>query len=201
VRRNYSSPGRIGSTSTTPCIKTTRLAATPALPHLHRVFGRMVSPLGLLSGRTGSCALSTHLPAARALRQHHSAPQLLASGLSDLNTCCLVALTLLHLCCASERAVSALDFSSVGRTGSRRAPGHCVSPLDLFSNRIGSTSSMLCTMTTCLTETPTLPRLCRASPRLRLVATSALHRLHCAPPRRHLLAASHRLLILASFPN
>jgi hypothetical protein len=114
VRRDYSSPSRIGSTSTTPCIATTRLAATPALSHLH--LGRMVSPLGLLSGHTSSCTSSTLLWAARALRQHHSAPRLLASGLSDLTTCRLVALALLHLCCASERAVSVLDFSSVGRT-------------------------------------------------------------------------------------
>jgi hypothetical protein len=41
-----------------------------------------------------------------------------------------IALVLLRLCRASGRAVSLLDFSSVGRTGSRRASGHCVSRHD-----------------------------------------------------------------------
>jgi hypothetical protein len=38
-----------------------------------------------------------------------------------------IAPALLRLCRASGRAVSALDFSSVGRTSSHRASGHCVS--------------------------------------------------------------------------
>jgi hypothetical protein len=38
-----------------------------------------------------------------------------------------IALALLRLCRASGRVVSPLDFSSVGRTGSCRESGHCVS--------------------------------------------------------------------------
>jgi hypothetical protein len=45
-------------------------------------------------------------------------------------TCCLVALSLLRLRRASGRAVLLLDFSSVDRTGPRRAPSHSVSRLD-----------------------------------------------------------------------
>jgi hypothetical protein len=44
-----------------------------------------------------------------------------------------VALALLRLCCASGRAVSTLDFSSVGRTGSRRVPGHSIVRRDHLS--------------------------------------------------------------------
>jgi hypothetical protein len=41
---------------------------------------------------------------------------------------------LLPLCRASGRAVSPLDFLSVGHTGSRRASGHCVSRCDYSSS-------------------------------------------------------------------
>jgi hypothetical protein len=45
-----------------------------------------------------------------------------------------IASALLRLCRASGRAVSPLDFSSDGRTGSRRASGHCVSRRDYSSS-------------------------------------------------------------------
>jgi hypothetical protein len=45
-----------------------------------------------------------------------------------------IAPALLRLCCASGPAVSPLDFSSVGRTSSRRASGHCVSRRDYSSS-------------------------------------------------------------------
>jgi hypothetical protein len=45
-----------------------------------------------------------------------------------------IAPALLRLCRASRRAVSPLDFSSVGRTGSRRASGHCASRRDYSSS-------------------------------------------------------------------
>jgi hypothetical protein len=51
----------------------------------------------------------------------------------------LVAPTLLHLCWASERSVSPLDFSSVGCTSFRHAPGHSVSRLGYSS--LGCTGS------------------------------------------------------------
>jgi hypothetical protein len=47
-----------------------------------------------------------------------------------------IAPALLHLCRASGRAVSLLDFSSVGRTGSHRASGHCVLRCDYSSSRL-----------------------------------------------------------------
>jgi hypothetical protein len=52
-----------------------------------------------------------------------------------------IAPALLRLCRASGRAVSLLDFSSVGRTGSRRVPGHSVVCCDYPSRgRSGYTS-------------------------------------------------------------
>jgi hypothetical protein len=45
-----------------------------------------------------------------------------------------IAPALLRLCRAFGRAVSPLDFSSVGRIGSRRASGHCVSRRDYSSS-------------------------------------------------------------------
>jgi hypothetical protein len=59
----------------------------------------------------------------------------------------------------------------------------CAPPLDLLSGHTGSTSTMLCVVTTCLTATPTLLRARRA------------------PPRRRLPVASRRPLIWTSFPN
>jgi hypothetical protein len=52
-----------------------------------------------------------------------------------------IAPALLHLCRASGRAVSTPDFLSVGRTGSRRVPGHSVVRRDYPSHgRNGYTS-------------------------------------------------------------
>jgi hypothetical protein len=102
-----------------------------------------------------------------------------------------IALALLRLCRASERVVSPLDFSSVGRTGSRRASGHCVSQRDYSSSGLHqlyctyvvhpntpsrrSTSRqsvalalsvcpviLLCVMTTRLAAATDILRLCRA---------------------------------------
>jgi hypothetical protein len=47
-----------------------------------------------------------------------------------------IAPALLHLCRASGCVVSPLDFSSISRTGSRRASGHCVSQRDYSSSRL-----------------------------------------------------------------
>jgi hypothetical protein len=54
-----------------------------------------------------------------------------------------IAPALLRLCRASGRTVSTLDFSSIGRTGSRRVPGHSVVRRDYLSrsrNRYISTT-------------------------------------------------------------
>jgi hypothetical protein len=52
-----------------------------------------------------------------------------------------IAHALLRLCRASGRTVSTLDFSLVGRTGSRRVPGHSIVRCDYLSHdRNGDTS-------------------------------------------------------------
>jgi hypothetical protein len=96
MRRDYSSPGRTGSTSTMPCAATTRLPVARALPHA----------LSRRSTSRRSCVRSLRLTA-----------RLLVVRIAP---------ALLRLCRASGRAVSTLDFSSVGRTGSRRVPGHSI---------------------------------------------------------------------------
>jgi hypothetical protein len=56
-----------------------------------------------------------------------------------------IAPALLHICRASGRTVSTLDFSSVGCTGSRRVPGHSVVCRDYLSrSRNGYTSTTPC---------------------------------------------------------
>jgi hypothetical protein len=80
--------------------------------------------------RTGStsatlCAVTTHLPTAVVLPQLRRAPRLLVVRIAP---------ALPRLYRASGRAVSPLDFSSVGRTSSRHASGHCVSRRDYLSS-------------------------------------------------------------------
>jgi hypothetical protein len=115
--------GHSVSTLTTPCDVTTRLPAAAVLHQLRRVPRLLVSRLhGLYLNRVmrrRSARLLVGLshwlsPCARSLR--------LAARLLVVR----IAPALLRLCCASERAVSPLDFSSVGHTGSRRVPGHSV---------------------------------------------------------------------------
>jgi hypothetical protein len=79
-----------------------------------------------------SCAATTRLPVARALPHalsHRSTSRRLCVRSLRLAARLLVvriAPALLRLCHASGRAVSTLDFLSVGRTGSRRVPGHSI---------------------------------------------------------------------------
>jgi hypothetical protein len=111
VRRDCSSPGRTGSTSTMSCATTTRLPVARALPHA----------LSRRSTSHWSCVRSLHL-AARLLVVR-------------------IAPALLRLCCASGRAISTLDLSSVGRTDSRRVPSHSIVRRDYPSrDRNGYTS-------------------------------------------------------------
>jgi hypothetical protein len=80
------------------------------------------------------------------IRTRHLAAQFLVGRSHLLSSCvwslCLAARllvvqitpALLRLCRASGRTVSLSDFSSVGRTGSRHASGHCVSQRDYSSS-------------------------------------------------------------------
>jgi hypothetical protein len=97
---------------------------------------------------TGSCAATTHLPVARALPQPCHEPSCRSTSRRSV---ALARRALGHyvsrrdysssrlhqlycLCCASGRVVLALDFLSVGRTGSRHASSHCISRRDYSSS-------------------------------------------------------------------
>jgi hypothetical protein len=83
-------------------------------------------------------AAASPSPAAVAPLQPFRAPRRRLPTILTLHQLCRVpqlhavriAPALLRLCRASRRGVSPLDFSSVGRTGSRSASGHCVSRHD-----------------------------------------------------------------------
>jgi hypothetical protein len=146
----YVAAVRSGSSSTTPCAASTCLPVATALHQLRRVPRLLISQShGLYinyavcrdyssPGRTGStsttpCATTTHLPVARVLHQLRPEPRLLVVQIAP---------PLLRLCRASGRAISMLDFSSVGRTGSRHVPGHFVVRCDYPSRgRNGYTST------------------------------------------------------------
>jgi deoxycytidylate deaminase len=85
------------------------------------------------------CAYTVHPDASLAARLLVGRSHLLSPCVRSL---CLavrllvvrIAPALLRLCRASGRVVSPLDVSSVGRTGSRHASGHCVSQRDYSSS-------------------------------------------------------------------
>jgi hypothetical protein len=117
VHRDYSSPGRTGSTSTTPCgVTTSRPDCTSSTAPMLCIRTRRLAAR-LLVGRSHWLS-----PCARSLS--------LVARLLVIR----IAPALLRICCASGRAVSPLDLSSVGRTGSCHAPGHCVSWRDYSSS-------------------------------------------------------------------
>jgi hypothetical protein len=109
VRRDYSSPGHTSSTSTTLCAATTRRPDSTGSTAPMLCIQTRCLDARLLVGRSHWLS-----PCTRSLRP---AARLLVVRIAP---------ALLCLCYASGRAVSPLDFSSVSRTGSRRAPGHCV---------------------------------------------------------------------------
>jgi hypothetical protein len=84
-----------------------------------------------------SC-IRTRSLAARLLvgRSHWLSPCIRSLCLAARLLVIRIAPALLRLCCESGRAVSPLDFSSVGRTGSHRAFGHCVSRRNYSSSRL-----------------------------------------------------------------
>jgi hypothetical protein len=85
-----------------------------------------------------------------------------------------------HAARRRPRVISPLDFSSVGRTGSRRAPDrsfslldYFVPPLDLFSSHTGSIlQPRRAFTTTCVAATPALLRVRHAPPQHRLPVAS-----------------------------
>jgi hypothetical protein len=91
---------------------------------------------------TGSTApmscIRTRRLAARLLvgRSHWLSPSVRSLHLAARLLVVRIAPALLRLCRASGRAVSPLDFSSVSRTGSRRASGHYVSRRDYSSSAL-----------------------------------------------------------------
>jgi hypothetical protein len=151
VRRDYSSPGRTGSTSTTSCAATTRLPVAWALPQpCHALSCRSTSrrsvglaltvrPVTASRGATTRrpdctsstvsmlCILTRHL-AARFLvgRSHWLSSCIRSLRLAVRLLVVRIAPALLRLSRASGRVVSTLDFSSVSRTVSRRVPGHSI---------------------------------------------------------------------------
>jgi hypothetical protein len=122
MRRDYLSPGCTGSTSPTPCTATTHLPVVPALYQQCRAPRLLISRSHWLD---------------YVVRRKYTSPGCSnsTSAMSYVASTCLpVAQALLRLCRASGHAISPLDFSSVGHTGSRRASGHCVSRRDYSSS-------------------------------------------------------------------
>jgi hypothetical protein len=75
------------------------------------------SPGRIVSTSTSSCAMTARLPAAQALPRQCLAARLLTARLHRLYCTYVVQPDVLS---------SPLDFLSLGRTGSRRASGHCI---------------------------------------------------------------------------
>jgi hypothetical protein len=131
VHREYLSPGRMSSTSTALYAATTNLPVAQVLHQLRRAPRILVSRLhGLYLN------LVMRRPAARLLVGwlHWLSPCVWSLRLATRLLVVRNAPALLRLCRASGRAILTLDFSLVGRTGSRRASGHCVSRRDYSSS-------------------------------------------------------------------
>jgi hypothetical protein len=105
VHREYLSLGRTGSTSTTSCAANTRLPIARALPQ---------------PCHAPSCRSTSRRSVALALAVR---PVTASRGVTTRRPDCTAST-------ASGRSVSPLDFSSVGRTGSRRVSSHYVSWCD-----------------------------------------------------------------------
>jgi hypothetical protein len=147
--------GRSGSTSTTSRVVTTHLPAARVIHQLRRV-PRLLVVRPVTASRdattrrpdcTGSTApipcIRTHRLVARLLvgRSHWLSQCVYSLRLATRLLIVRIAPALLRLCRASGRTVSSLDFSSVGRTGSRRVPDHFVVRHDYLSRgRKGYTS-------------------------------------------------------------
>jgi hypothetical protein len=112
----------------------------------HRRLLRLCCAIGCLGTSRDLSSTTRHL-AARLLVgwSHWLSPCVRSLRLAARLLVVRIAPALLRLCRASGRVVSTLDFSSVGRTGSRRVPGHSVVHHDYPSRgRNGYTSPTLC---------------------------------------------------------
>jgi hypothetical protein len=165
---DYSSPCSIGSTSTVSCATTTwphrfycTYAVHPDAPSRHSTSHRSVALALAVRPVTASRGATTRRPdctdstapmscirtrrlATRLLvgRSHWLSPCVRSLHLAARLLVVLIAPALLRLCRASVRAISPLDFLSVGRAGSRRVPGHSVVRRDYLSRgRNGYTST------------------------------------------------------------
>jgi hypothetical protein len=118
-------PYRVDSTSTTPRVRVPWLLTRPII---------RIAPTLLRLCHASECAVF----AAQLLvgRSHWLSTCVRSLRLAARLLVVRIAPALLRLCRASGRAVSTLDFSSVDRTGSRCASGHCISRHDYSSSEL-----------------------------------------------------------------
>jgi hypothetical protein len=109
-----------------------RRAARRRLLRLRRAFGCLGTSRG--SSSTTSPTPRIWVPRLLVGRSHWLSPCIQSLHLAARLLVIGIAPALLHLCRPSGRAVSPLDFSSVGRTGSRHVPVHSVMHRDYPSH-------------------------------------------------------------------
>jgi hypothetical protein len=130
VRHGYVTFDRNGSTSTKSCTASTHLRGASALPQLCHAPRLLFSWLHWLYINYAMCR-DYSLPTASTLHQQRHAFGCLGSSRGPSSG-------LHRLYCAYAMHPNApslpLNFSSVGRTGSQRASGHCVSRRDYSSS-------------------------------------------------------------------
>jgi hypothetical protein len=198
VHRDYLSADCNGSTSTTSHVRMPRLVAWLIVNYFshaahtgasaHRVARHTVRRRLLCLLRASGCLVTSHgsssttSPTPRVRVPRHVARLVTRLVVDYFAYAVRPGVSARHVARRRPRAFSPLDFSSVGCTGSHRAPDRSVSRL-YYSVCRHSNSATPCIATTCLAATPTLLRVRRASPRHRLSV------------------ASRRPLISTSFPN
>jgi hypothetical protein len=179
VRRDYLSAGCNGSTSTTSRVRMPRLVARLVVDYFahatrpgasarraarHAVRRRLLClrrASGCLVTSRGSSSTTSPTPRVRVPRH---VTQLVTRLVVDYFAyAARSGASARHAPRRRPRAVSPLDFSSVGCTGSHRAPDRSVSRLNYSVHR-HSTSATPCIATTCLAATPALLRVRHAPP-------------------------------------
>jgi hypothetical protein len=104
-------------TSPTPCVRVPR--------HVARLVTRLVVDYFASHGSSSTTSPTPRVLVTRLVIDYFAYATCLGAS-----ACRVARRRLFFLCRASGRAVSPLDFSSVGRTGSRRAPSHSIPRLD-----------------------------------------------------------------------